>query len=422
MRKIKKWRPALLIMAMTALCTCGSLGDVAKALIQNPILKVESVKLTGINLSGVDMLCTLSVENPNAIDIPFPQIDWELFVNENAFVDGVIQNDEKLKKQSVSPVSIPFHVEYLNLFQTLKSLKGAKSADYRVALDVTFNLPVLGEKGFHFEPSGTLPLVQMPKLAGAAISIDKLDFSGIDLLCTLTVENPNVFDIPAPQMAFDYLVNSTPFIKSALVSSAPLAAGASSAIPIRFSLVYADLFKASQSLLTAGEAAGLLALTSAFAIPAFADEKQSLEVANTIPILKAPTISFKGITVKNVNLFEGLLSGSSKIDFEIGFEVENKNSFSMSLDALTYKLTVNSALWTQGSAPGKPVIGPNQKVVIPLSLSINAISLVKEIGALVASHKANVPYICEGGLTIASALPGLPPLSLPFKLTGLTKF
>jgi LEA14-like dessication related protein len=259
----------------------------------------------------------------------------------------------------------------------------------------------------------------MLKLTGAAINIDKIDFSGIDLVAAVNLENPNVFEIPAPAMNFDYSVNKSSLLKSSVETDGPLAANGVSPVKMRLSLKYADLYKGAQSLTSVGEAAGLLALTGALAaVPALAEEKLSLDVANTLPLLKMPTISFKGINVNNINVSE-LITGTSKIDFTMSFEVENKNSFAMNLDNLNYKLAVNGAEWAQGLAPNKAVVGPNQKVTIPLNLSVNALSLVKDIAAMVVSRKPNIPYVCEGGFTASGDYAGLKAISVPFNLSGI---
>jgi LEA14-like dessication related protein len=385
---------------------------------------VDKTELTGINFTGIDLLCKLKVNNPNSITIPFPEIDWDLFVNANHFVNGVIKNDKKLEAKKTSVVDVPVHINYQELYKVIMSVKdaskaGTRETGYKLALTTKFNLPILGELSFPFEVSGAIPLLQMPKLTGAAISIDKIDFTGIDLVAALNLENPNVFEIPFPTMNFDYSVNKNSLLKSSVETGGPLAANGVSPVKMRLSLKYADLYKNVQSLTSVGEAAGLLALAGALsAVPALADEKLSLDIANKLPLLKMPAISFKGINVSNINVSE-LLTGTSKIDFTMSFEVENKNSFSMNLDGLDYKLAVNGTQWVQGLAPNKAVVGPNQKVTIPLNLSVNALSLVKDIAAMVVSRKSNIPYTCEGGFTASGDYAGLKPISVPFNLSGI---
>jgi LEA14-like dessication related protein len=414
----------ILITAVAALYACGSLP--LSSIIKEPLISLNSTELTGIDFTGIDMLCKVNVENPNPVEIPFPKIDWNLFLSSNELVSGNIENGESLKAKKSTVVNVPFHIDYADLYNTVTSIRdaaqnGEKETDYKVALAAKFNLPVLGEKTLPLEINGKVPLLRMLKFSDISIGIDKIDFSGVSLNCLLNVENPNVFPIPFPKMDWDYSINKNSFIKSSVPNSAPLAADAVSPVTIKLTLAYADIYKNFQSLLNAGEASGALSLTSALGVPAFADEKQSFEGLNKIPLLKPPSIAFKGITVKNVNVFEGLLSGKSKIDFDIGFEIENKNNFSLSLDSLDYKLAVNGTRWAEGAAP-KKTIAPNQKISVPLNLSVNNLSLVKEIAAMVAGRKSNIPYVCEGGITVAGDFPGLKPVNLPFNISGLIKF
>lgn len=414
----------LIITASATMTTCGSFP--VSSIVKDPIISLDSTKLTGIDFNGIDMLCKVNIENPNPLEIPFPKIDWKLFIADGALVNGSIATGSSLKPKKQIAVDVPFHVGFVDLYNTVTSLKdasksGAKETDYKVALAMKFNLPVLGEKTLPFEIKGKMPLLQMLKFSDISISIDKIDFSGISLNCGLNVENPNVFPIPFPKMDYDYSINKSSFIKSSVANTEPLKAEAVSPVNVKLNIAYADIYKTFQSLLNAGEAAGAMSLTSASEIPAFAEEKETLSATNKIPLLKPPSISFKGITVKNVNVFEGLLSGNSKIDFDIGFEIENKNTFSINLDSLAYNLKVNGSQWTQGSAP-KKTIGANQKLSVPLNLSVNSLSLVKEIAAMVASRKSNIPYACEGGMIVSGDFAGLKPVNMPFNLSGTTKF
>ncbi|MDR0556572.1 MAG: LEA type 2 family protein [Treponema sp.] len=409
------------------LCTCESLStaDIAK----DPVISLNSVELTERAFTGVDGLCKITVENPYSAAIPFPHIEWELFIADAKLTTGAIESDASIKSKSAVIADVPFHVDYADLYAAIASVKdasknGAKETGFKIVLTAAFNLPVLGEKKLPLEVEGTMPLLQAPRFSGMALSIGKIDFTGITLNCNVDVENPNAFEIPFPNIDWDYSVNNNSFVKGGVERAAPVAALSVSPVAIQVDVKYADLYDLFQSLLAAGEAEGVLTLVSDLAaIPAFAGETLTLNLAGKLPLPKPPSIRFTGITVRNVNIFEGLLAGNSKIDFTIGFEIENKNSFAINLDSLSYTLAVNGSEWMSGNAPNKTAINANQKAVIPINATINTLTLIREIGALVASRKANVPYVCEGGVTItAAAFPCLDPLVLPFSLTGVTRF
>jgi LEA14-like dessication related protein len=225
------------------------------------------------------------------------------------------------------------------------------------------------------------------------------------------VENPNSFNLPSPKLAYDYLVNKNSFIKSSIASTTPLAAGAVTAIPIKISVNYMELFQKFASLRSLGEAPSLLSLKSDFSIPAFAGESFQTETGGSLPILKVPSIGFKGISVKNVSL--------SKIDFDIGWEVENNNSFAMNVKDLSYNLAVNKSQWASGKA-GTPQLPAGRKTDIPLTFSISSLSMVKDITEIIAKG-TDVSYVCGGNINLGAALPALNDFGQTFDFKGTTK-
>jgi len=398
---------AILISAV-ALTTCQTLQSVLK----EPLVSLNSAELININFSGVDMLFKINVENPNPFDLSFPEMDWNVFINTNGFVNGTIRNNESLKGRKITIVDVPVHFNYLDVFNTIKSLRGSKQADYKIALAAKFNLPVLGEKVFHLSHEGVFPVLQMPKISMPAMKIDKLDFTKAELLFTVNIENPNSFDLPSPKMAYDYLVNKNSFIKSSITNTAPLAAAAVTPVFINLTVNYADLYKAFQALRSLNEVPGLLSLKSDFSIPAFGEEPETAEAAGSLPLLKAPSISFAGISLKNLSL--------TSIDFEVAWEVENNNSFAMGVKDFSYNLAVNNSRWGSGKVPGAPLIGPNRKTKIPLTISINSLSMVMDLTQIITKG-TDVSYSCTGALNLGADLPGLADFNTPFNFNGATK-
>jgi LEA14-like dessication related protein len=395
------------VLAALSLTTCQSMGSV----IREPRLSLQSVDIAKISFTGTELLCKVRVQNPNPVTIPFPEVGWELFVNTNSFVKGVVKNNRSIGARRATIIDVPVSLNYLEVFNTFKSLKGSRQADYKVALAAKFAIPVLGDKVFNFSHSGTFPVLQMPKLSMPTLRFDKMDFTKAELLFTVNVENPNNFPLPSPKLAYDYFVNNNSFIKSSM-SAAPLAAATVTAVPIRLTVNYADLYRNFQALRNSNETPSRFSMKSDFSVPAFAGDSFMTELAASLPLLKVPIISFKGINVKNLS--------ASKIDFGVTWEVENNNNFAMSVKDLSYNLTVNNSRWAGGSVPGAPQIAAGRKTEIPLTISINSLSMVRSLTEII-TNGTNVSYLCGGNLKLGAALPGLDDFGTPFNFSGTTR-
>jgi LEA14-like dessication related protein len=282
MSRIKLALVAAALSLMVTLGTCQTLDMVFK----EPQFSLHSIDLTSISFTGLDLLCKVNVENPNLIDIPFPEIDWELFVNTNSFIKGIIKNKSAIKSRKTTVVDIPLQITYADLAKAVKSLQDAKEVDYALSLGAKFALPIRGEKVFNLEHAGKFP------------------------------------------------------------------------------------------------------------------------------VLKVPTVKFMGINVKNVSV--------RRLDFELNWEVENRNGFAMEVKELMYNFAVNKSQWAAGKVPGTPRIPPDTKVLVPLTFSINALSMVKDITAIIANG-TDITYTCGGKLSLGGGMPLLGDIRMPFNFSGTTR-
>jgi len=156
---MKKFVLSLSVLVFLAIVFsgCQSLGGLS-AMVKEPVVSIRSVEVTKAGIIGVDLLCKVNVENPNAVDISFPELDWELFINGGHFVNGTIKNNNPLRAGQTTVVDVPVRLNYLDIFRVFSSIRGSAQANYKIALGLKFNLPVLGSRILHLDHQGVLPL------------------------------------------------------------------------------------------------------------------------------------------------------------------------------------------------------------------------------------------------------------------------
>jgi LEA14-like dessication related protein len=390
----------------------GSSCRTRGAVLRGPSVSLHSVDITGVSLRGVDLLCRLNVENPNPFPIPFPEIGWELFVDANSFISGLVESGAALKAQGLTVVNVPVSLSYEGILNTFKSLKGRGDLDYSIDLETRFLLPILGERLWHFEHRGKIPLLRMIAFRNPSLRIEKLDFEGADIICSLDIENPNPFPLPFPKIAYNYAVRNSVFITGTTEIPGSLAAGALTPVEIRRRVVYADLYRDFSALKTVGEAAVLFSLSSRVSFPGFGEERFTADLPGSLPLLKIPVLSFRGISVKNISL--------SKIDFEFGWDLENPNGFGFGVEGLEYSFLVNNRPWAQGKLAAMPDIAPGRKTAIPLAVSINAPAVVKDLTDII-TRGMDVSYELKGTVAYGSNLRAFSGSAIPFNFSGRTR-
>lgn len=380
--------------------------------VRAPSVSLRSVDIAGISLEGVDLICRLNVENPNAAGIPFPEIGWELFINASSFLSGAAAGGEPIKARGLTVVDVPVAVSYAEILNTFKSFRGGQNVDYSIALETRFQLPMLGEVVWNFERRGKIPLVRMISFRNPSLRIEKLDFDGADIVCSVDIDNPNPFPLPFPAIQYNYTVRNNDFITGTAEFPGSLAAGGQTRAEIRLRAAFPDLYQAVPALRTVGEAASLLSLSSIVVLPGFERERLSLEIPGSLPLLKVPVLSFRGISVKNIGL--------SKIDFEFGWDLDNPNGFAFEVDNLEYSLLVNNNVWAEGKLAAKANAAAGRKVSIPAAVSISAPALVKDLTDII-TRGTDVNYELTGTAAYSSNARFFSGSSLPFNFSGRTK-
>ena len=417
---MKNLKPFLFFPVFVIL-SCQSFNSV----VQEPRVSLNSVSITGISFSAVDLVAHVNVENPNAFSIPLPNIDWELFVNTARFIQGSLKNDKTIKGRDKTTLDLPVRVTYAGLYQSFKSLFETKEAAYEIALALNFPLPVIRDKVYNLDFSGVIPVPQLPKLSPGQMKVSKIDFSGIELSCGINVENPNKFPVPVPKINWDYSINEVPVLKSSLSGGAgEIAAGAAAAAVVTVSVAYADIFRAVDSARNKGEAKSNLSLgfdprDIGFPIPAAdtaedkdsREEKTKLDIAGVIPILRKPEVSFKGIAKKSLG---------ATMEFMLNWEVDNPNNFSFDINEFQYGFKVNNSLWAQGRLDKPPQVKANGKTAIPITATVSALSLVKELVDII-NRGTPVNFDCTGNMSLSADFPGLDKVEFPLNQQGSTR-
>jgi len=377
-----------------ALTTCQTLNSI----IQEPKLSLRSVDIANINLSGINLITHIDIENPNSFTLPTPKIDWALSINTNPFINGIFSGDKSIKGQEKVTVDLPINIPYDGLYKTFASLANSKEAAYNIKLGISFPIPVLENMVFPLNYSGQIPLLQIPKLLSGSVGIAKMDYSGLTLACAANIENPNDFPIPLPKMDWDYSVGGKSVLKSSNTKAGQIAAASSGAANFEISVAYAEIFSAIDSLKNATEAKSNLSLGADFSMPdAFGEVKNALNIPGTIPIFQKPAIAFQGITRKSLG---------RTMEFDLAWEIDNKNNFAFDVDNFLYDFKVNNSQWAQGQINNPPKVKATGKTLIPLTVSISSTQIVAELVDII-NRGSSVNYICLGSASLVSDLPGL---------------
>jgi len=223
-------KTAALVVIIAAFGTCDYLSGV----INEPTVSFESVSLTGLGFSGADMKALIKVQNDNSITIPFPEINWKLFIADESFLDGVVKDGTTIAANGSALVELPFTVLYEGLYETITKLLSADETPYRIDLAVRFSLPALENKVFTASFDGSIPLPKLPELSFSGIKFNSISSfpPKVEFVLTWLIDNKNVFALNLDKLNYNFAVNGKSWASGAAPQNTPLLAHSSTEIPI----------------------------------------------------------------------------------------------------------------------------------------------------------------------------------------------
>ena len=236
------------IIAIFSLSTCKSLPSV----LQEPRVSLNSTEIRNLTFTGAQLLCKVKVDNPNAIEIPFPETGWQLFINSNSFINGVVRNNQRIGARKSTIVDVPVTLNYRDIFNTFSSLSGSQKADYRIALALKFAIPILGDKVFNLERSGEFPVLHLPIIRFVNLRVKNMSLTNLDVEVNWEVENTNSFAMTVKELGYNLAVNNANW-SSARVSNAPqIAANRRTTVPVTFSTNNLSIVRSITEIVTRG--------------------------------------------------------------------------------------------------------------------------------------------------------------------------
>jgi LEA14-like dessication related protein len=192
------------------------------------------------------------VENRGSLDIPFPDIDWELFINANSFIRGNNKFDGSIKARATNIMEVPFSLSYVDFFRTFQSLRGSSNADYKVTLGTNFNLPVIGDKRWQFEHEGEMPVIQVPSISFSGITLKNLSLSRVDFEIAWDIENNNSFAMNVKELSYNFMVNNSQWSTGRIPGSPQIPANRRTVVPMEFSISSLSVVREITEIVTRG--------------------------------------------------------------------------------------------------------------------------------------------------------------------------
>jgi LEA14-like dessication related protein len=144
--------------------SCGTAGDILKAIFEKPKVSIKSFGLDNANTESINFKLVLNVDNPNAIGIKTSNVDYNLDINNAGIIKGVLNNGIDIGAKNTSEVDIPIQVNFQKLITALPSIiQNFNNLNYNVYGTIGFDTPI-GSVPINWKNEGKLDIGNIARI------------------------------------------------------------------------------------------------------------------------------------------------------------------------------------------------------------------------------------------------------------------
>ena len=194
---------ALVLMSVVFLAGCAELAKHAETI--KPTARLTDVRLADIDFEQADLVFDLAIDNQNPVAIDVAGLSYDLKIENHSLVSGVAAQGLEIKPASTSTVQLPVKLRFDDLKQLPGDIWQQDRFAYRLDTEFVVDLPIIGNYAIPVSKTGELPVPRLPEISLQGIEVKNLGLKTAELVATVGIDNPNVFDLAFS--AFDYQLN-----------------------------------------------------------------------------------------------------------------------------------------------------------------------------------------------------------------------
>ena len=229
---------------------------------QFPVLSIAPMQIEKAGFLGMTLAWELTVENPNAFPIPFPKLNWEYDVNGVPAAQGSFSGSDKIAAGASGNAHIRVNLAYADILDAAGSPLNTAEATGNFSGGIDFEeigftwagVPSWDDPQNRLQISGTIPILQMPKISFQGISRVSLGLLRLEFALVWELENRNSFGFEIDEFNYEVLVNNNQWAKGSMANPPRIAANSKTAIPVNVVITTPALVEPLVTILSRGSA------------------------------------------------------------------------------------------------------------------------------------------------------------------------
>ena len=245
---------------------------------------------------------------------------------------------------------------------------------------------------------------KLPIATAKDLRIKAADFSTLDLLLDVGIDNPNPFGLTLSGLSYDFVVNNQPLLQGEQNNTLRIEAAQESTLSVPLSLTLQTLANEIPEILQSDSFDYELNTQLQFNLPLLGSFKVPLTKTGSLPVIRPPRISDVSLAKRKLNL--------TGADLDLTVNIENPNAFNLVLNGLDYTFTGNQNAWAKGKIENAVEVSSKGDSSIKIPLHLDFIALGTTAFQLLGGSK-EFEAALDGSMTLNSSLDFLRNAQLP---------
>lgn len=125
-----------------------------------PKISLDAVNIDKLSFSGASLNCRLRMDNPNAFNILFKQLDYTLELGQTQIARTTAASQGVLGKKGSATINLALDLSFADIGRAGYQLLMGNGSSYRIQGRMLMDSPTLGDKAIPFSASGKVPFTR----------------------------------------------------------------------------------------------------------------------------------------------------------------------------------------------------------------------------------------------------------------------
>ncbi len=240
---------------------------------------------------------------------------------------------------------------------------------------------------------GKVPVIGNPEVKIERISIERISFQEVDLLCSFSVRNPYPAGISIAGFDYDFRIEENSFVSGRQDKGLEIPGRDKSSIELPISLSFEEIRDTIEK--TKGKKTVPYELLLGIDVDVPLGSKTirlSQSSEGELPVPSLPKISIKDVIIKKFGL--------STIFLEFGILVQNPNSFEATIGSVDYLVHVGESTWAEGETGRSYSFPPGEDRTVYVPIELNYMRIGRTIVDILMSGR-ELAYSIRGSSSIS---------------------